>query len=275
MDKQSAIKIIKETFENPFDKGKYVYFVKNLFNKIEEETFEYHGQYIKDAFKPYIKKYERIGKYTDAEGNKIDLLIVNLIKETSLERARTMQRNFIAQYLKDRAEKDASIVAFYTDDLEDWRFSLVKMEYKLAKTEKGRTKPEADITPARRYSFLVGKNEPNHTAKQQLAPLLQDDVHNPTLSQFENAFNIEKVTKEFFEKYRELFLRLNDSVEDILNKDKHLEKEFNNKNIDTIDFSKKLLGQIIFLYFLQKKGWLGVPSEKSWGEGDKGFLRSL
>ncbi|HUS50544.1 MAG TPA: N-6 DNA methylase, partial [Candidatus Paceibacterota bacterium] len=40
-------------------------------------------------------------------------------------------------------------------------------------------------------------------------------------------------------------------------------------------FAKKLLGQIVFLYFLQKKGWLGVSPNKTWGEGDKCFLRHI
>ncbi|WP_193965028.1 hypothetical protein, partial [Dolichospermum sp. LEGE 00246] len=38
------------------------------------------------------------------------------------------------------------------------------------------------------------------------------------------------------------------------------------------DFSKKLLGRIVFLYFIQKKGWLGVPENESWGNGDHKFL---
>jgi hypothetical protein len=38
-------------------------------------------------------------------------------------------------------------------------------------------------------------------------------------------------------------------------------------------FAKKLLGQIVFLYFLQKKGWLGVPKDGRWGQGSKRFMR--
>ena len=60
MDKQSAIKIITDTFERPFDKSQYIHFIKNLFNKIDEDTFEYYGQYIRDSYKPYIKKYNEL-----------------------------------------------------------------------------------------------------------------------------------------------------------------------------------------------------------------------
>jgi len=278
MDRQSAINFIRETFENSFEKEKYIGFVKNLFNKISLEPFEFHGQYIPDTFKPYINKYERVGKYA-IEDKRIDILIVYLSRETSIERARTMQRNFVAGYLTGKygsnTKKDAAVVAFVSPGLDDWRFSLVKMEYKLTQTKTGRPKGEEEFTPARRYSFLVGKNEPNHTAQQHLFPILQDDVNNPTLEQLEEAFSVEKVTDEFLDRYRELYLQLKNSIDKIVKKDKNILKEFENKNINTVDFSKKLLGQIVFLYFLQKKGWLGVPKDKNWGEGHRNFLRSL
>ncbi len=278
MDKQSAIKLIRETFENSFEKERFVYFVKNLFNKISLEPFEYHGQYIPDTYEPYINKYERVGKYV-SEGKRIDILIVYLKKETSIERARTMQRNFIAGYLAGKygsdKEKDAAVVAFVSPELDDWRFSLVKKEYKLTQTKSGKPKGEEEFTPARRYSFLVGKNEPNHTAQQQLLPILQDDVNNPTLEQLEKAFSVEKITKEFLSQYLSLYQKLNNTIETIVKNDNNVKEEFENKKIKTSDFSKKLLGQIVFLYFLQKKGWLGVPKEKNWGEGDRNFLRSL
>lgn len=43
----------------------------------------------------------------------------------------------------------------------------------------------------------------------------------------------------------------------------------------TKEFAKKLLGQIIFLYFLQRKGWLGVHRQANYGEGDKHFLKNI
>lgn len=94
MDKQQAQTIIKETFENPFDKSRFTEFIKNLLNRIEDSPFTYQGNYIPDAYKQYIKTLERIGKFSDGE-NSIDILVIIFQKETSLERARTMQRNFI------------------------------------------------------------------------------------------------------------------------------------------------------------------------------------
>ena len=282
MDKQSAIKLIRETFENSFDKERFVYFIKNLFNKIEIEagTFKngYYGQFIPESFKPYIKIYKRIGKYND-DNNRIDVLVVYLEKEKLIERSRTMQRNFIAGYLNGKygstAEKNAALVAFISPNEEDWRFSLVKMEYKLTQTKTGRPKGEEEFTPAKRFSFLVGRNEPNHTAQSRLYPLLKDDINNPTLTQLEDAFNIETVTKEFFEEYRDLFIPIKEAMDNIVHKGPAVKEDFAKKGVDTIDFAKKLMGQIVFLYFLQKKGWFGVEKGKDWGTGSKRFLRDL
>jgi len=277
MEKSSAARIVRQTFQNPFDKESFVYFIKNLLNHIEPAPFIYRGNFIPDAYEPYIKTLERIGKYQDKDGKKIDLLIVRLKKETSLERARTMQRNFIAWYLNgSRGDvlKDAALVAFVSPDSDDWRFSLVKMDYRLdASGEKVRVKQE--LTPARRFSFLVGKTESSHTAQSRLVPILQDDSRDPTLRDLEEAFSIEKVTKEFFEKYRQLFHEVKEALDEAVKKDKKVQQDFKEKNIDTVNFAKKLLGQIVFLYFLQKKGWFGVERDKDWGIGPKNFLRLL
>ena len=279
MDRQAAAKIIRDTFERPFDRGQFVSFTRNLLNHFDDSrNFTYQGNYIPDAYKPYIQSLERIGKYQDTEDNRIDLLIAQLKKETLLEHARTMQRNFIAWYLNgSRAGelKDAALVAFVSPDSEDWRFSLVKMDYTLEETPGGKIKVKTELTPARRWSFLVGENESSHTAQSQLVDILADDKNNPTLSTLENAFNIEVATKEFFNRYRDLFHKVKDELDKLVVSDKTISQEFDGKGIDTVNFAKKLLGQIVFLYFLQKKGWLGVPGNKNWGEGDRKFLRNL
>ena len=143
MDKQQAQNIIKDTFENPFDKERFVGFVKNLLNTFDE-TKAFHARgYVKEEFKKtagIIKTYERVGTFTDIEGNKIDLLIVYLEKNNSIEIARTTLRNFVASYLKKRGEKDAALAAFVSPNEEDWRFSLVKMDYRFEEGKNGRAK---------------------------------------------------------------------------------------------------------------------------------------
>ncbi|MFA4830662.1 MAG: Eco57I restriction-modification methylase domain-containing protein [Patescibacteria group bacterium] len=277
MQKLQSQNIVKETLEYPFDEKRFRHFVRNLLNHIEEEDkHPYSGQFIPAAFQTYISTLKRIGKYSDGE-HEIDILVVQLKKKITLERARVAQRNFIARYLngsRGGKMKDAALVAFVSPNEADWRFSLIKMDYKFVEGKNGKTKVKEEFTPARRWSFLVGPNEHSHTAQAKLTPIIEDEEV-VTLARLEEAFNIEKVTKEFFEKYRDLFLRTKDALDELIEKDEKLRNDFEEKFVDTADFSKKLLGQIVFLYFLQKKGWFGVPRDQKWGEGDKKFLRSL
>ncbi len=275
MDRPTAAKMIKDTFESPFDKGQFINLSKNLFKHLDVSgNFLWAGNRLPNAgaFQPHINSIERIGK-SDVQSkpeDQVDVLIVNLKKETSLERARTIQRNFVARYLEDKQRK-AAVVAFVPPDTANWRFSLVKMEYSL--DDNG--KPLRELTPARRYSFLVGENESSHTAQVQLLPILQDDERKPLLSDLEKAFNIEVVTKEFFTRYRDLFTDVTEALKGIIKQNPGVKEDFEAKSIDPVNFAKKLLGQIVFLYFLQKKGWFGVPRDGRWGTGPRDFLRRL
>jgi hypothetical protein len=146
------------------------------------------------------------------------------------------------------------------------------MEYRY---DEEKNKVREEFTPAKRWSFLVGTHEASHTAQRKLVPLMADDEHNPTLADLEDAFNIEKVTKEFFEKYRGLFIRTKEKLDEAESTDPKIRREFESKGIDTVNLAKKLLGQIIFLYYLQKKGWFGVARDAAWGQGSRNFLREL
>ncbi|MBC7361199.1 MAG: N-6 DNA methylase [Candidatus Aminicenantes bacterium] len=283
MNREQAKNLIIKTFENPFDKENFVDFINNLLKSYDRsKALEPRGgiQGITQRYLDFIGSWERIGRYEDKDGKKIiDILVVKLKKEVSLYRARTAQRNFVAEYLQGKlgttTQKDAALVAFISPDDEDWRFSLVKLDYRFEETPSGRVKVKEEFTPAKRWSFLVGKNEKSHTAQSRFLPILENDNWKPTLEDLEKAFDIEVVTKEFFEKYRDLFIRTKLELDKIVKSDQRVQQEFQSKNINTVDFAKKLLGQIVFLYFLQKKGWFGVPDGKGWGEGDKNFMRSL
>ena len=149
MDKEQAKTLIKDTFEASFDKEKFTKFIKNLLNRIDEsKAFHAHGD-VKEMFRNVIKTYERIGTYNSPEGKKIDIIITYLQKGYSLDHARVTQRNFAGRYLTDRGEKDAGLFAFVSPEESDWRFSLVKMDYKFEQSESGKIKVKEEFTPAR------------------------------------------------------------------------------------------------------------------------------
>jgi len=275
MNHQTAAILLDETFDNSYDGGRFSNFIRELFNGFD---FSYNVlKNIKKEYKQYIDSYQVLGRYTDSNKKIIDVLVVKLNKESaSRDRARTKQRNFVANYL-GHADKDAALVAFYGDDPQDWRFSFVKMDYSF--TNEGNIVTE--LTPAKRYSYLVGVNEPNHTCRSQFLNLIIEEDKNPSIAEIEEAFSIDNVTKEFFLMYKKYFLELKGSLDDIIDNNPDVREEFDEKSISTVDFSKKLLGQIVFIYFLQKKGWLGVGKDdktgkfKQWGEGPKKFVSKL
>jgi hypothetical protein len=276
MNKKQASELIQKTFPAAFDRDRFRNFSLNVLNRLDEsKAQQWSAQVVKDAFKKHVHHYERLGTYISPEKETVDVLIVFLTAESKLERARTAIRNFVADHLKARDEKDAALVAFVSPTEKQWRFSYIKMDYATVAKEPGKVGVETRLTPARRFSYLVGEGESCHTAQTRFLDLLQDTATDPTLSQIEEAFSVDAVTKEFFIKYTELFAGINASLEKLVARDKMLRDEFNAKGVNTVDFAKKLMGQIVFLYFLQKKGWLGVEKGKSWGTGPRNFLRKL
>lgn len=280
MDKASAQRLLTQTLGSGFEEGQFQRLVENLLKGMNrDKAFErpVQGQYIKESFRDQVRQYRRIGQYVDPQGKVIDVLWVRLKSGRQLEQARTMQRNFAAQYLQDRGEKDGALIAYVgdgeegTDDRrQPWRFSWVRLEYSLDPT--GKIKKE--VTAARRSSFLVGSGEPSHTAQRQLMPLLTG-IKKPSLEELEAAFSVEAVTDEFFGEYKALFLQITEEVEALRGRDRVIEADFGAKAIESSHFAKKLLGQLVFLYFLQKKGWLGVEPGQPWGSGPRDFLSAL
>jgi len=275
VDKKTAQQLIEDTFSTKFNENQFTLFIKNFLNDIEQgdKIRSYSGNYIWDDHREHINTYKRIGKYIDPEGDALDVLIVEVKSVAKLERARTSLRNFVIKHL-NKFGKDIALVAFYSkeDDGEDWRFSFIKREYQsYLDEEKQKVKTRKKFSPAKRYSFLVGKYEKTHTAKTQILPLLQNIANNPTIQDIENAFSIEKVTDEFFAQYKDLYVKLFEHFEN----DAHIQSELAKTSIDNTRFTKKLLGQIVFLYFLQKKGWLGVPKNETWGKGQRQFIQNL
>ena len=278
MDKKTAQNLIEDTFNDSFSEEKFIRFSQELLNDIDFSHGRNWSTLIYDDFEDKISKYKRVGLYTDPEGNELEVLIIEVQKIQMLERARTSMRNFVIKWLQSDKNKsksrDYALVAFYSkeDNGIDWRFSFIKVEQtSFMDEEKGKVKTKKEFTPAKRYSFLVGKYEKAHTAKNQLLPLLQNIANNPTIEELEAAFSIEKVTDEFFNQYKDLYIKLYEHFEN----DSHVKAAIDKAEIDNTRFTKKLLGQIVFLYFLQKKGWLGVAKNERWGTGKKRFVQEL
>lgn len=260
-------KRFEETLTKAFDHDRYVQFLKELLDNMQivapnKEIKPY------STFSAAIDHYRHIGNYTGEDKSKVALFSVCLKNDKNLENARSMQRAFVKTLLES-SNCAGALVAFYTvGDLAKWRLSLVRMDYKFSKG-----KLSAKLTPAKRYSYLVGDGEPCHTAQERLYPIFVADDLDPSLDELEEAFSVEAVTKDFFDQYREKYLDL----KEFLDSNPEFTAEAESRGFDSEQFAKKLMGQIVFLYFIQKKGWLGVnafPFKLTEREYKAGFYRS-
>lgn len=278
MKQDEAKRIIQDCLENTYNSINFDRLIANIlttpYQIINNKVWE---AYVREAFRDSISSYVVKGIYEDSSSKKIAILEVQLRSDTSLQHARTMQRNFVADFLKggnNYGRQDGALVAFVWPEGHDWRFSLVKMEYSL-EVKEGKIKTQENLTPAKRWSFLVGKNEKSHTAQSRFLPLVMEESHGAVFAEIENAFDVESVTDEFFEQYKECFFRFKDEIDRVIALNESDRAHFESIGLDTANFAKKTLGQIAFLYFLQKKWWFGVASDKKWWEWPKDFLRKL
>ena len=157
----------------------------------------------------------------------------------------------------------AFIIFHYEDsDSWDWRFSFCQ-------------KDDKDATEAKRYTFLLGPGQSCRTAAENFQKLI--DKHGAiSREDIVKAFDVEALSKEFFDKYKAKYEKFCNFIYDNRNDESLFGHEFSEWDEKLIrDYVKKLLGRIVFLHFLQKKGWLGVPVDKQWGEGDTQFMRNL
>ena len=241
-------KVFKKTLENAFNHDQYLLFLGELLTNMEPVA-PYREVKPYSTFSVAIDHYRHIGTYIGEDKNKVALFSVCLKNDKNIENARSMQRAFVKTLLEN-SNCAGALVAFYTNgDLEKWRLSLVRMDYEFSKG-----KLSEKLTPAKRYSYLVGKGEPCHTAQERLYPIFITDDFNPGLDDLEDAFSVEAVTKDFFDKYREKYLDL----KEYLDSNSEFLTEAEQLGFTSEQFAKKLMGQIVFLYFIQKKGWLGV-----------------
>ena len=106
------------------------------------------------------------------------------------------------------------------------------------------------------------------------------------------SFNIDILSDNFFMGYKNIY---EDIIEYITGKrmvkesSKWVEHDNKKPNVEIMaefaifedpekavrDYVKKLLGRLVFIQFLQKKGWMGVPAGESWVGGDPDFLQNL
>lgn len=205
-----------------------------------------------------IEEFTHLGIYTDKEGNEISLLVVKT--EENIDRNRYLVRNFINK--KMGVDCENALVAIYSDKDSRWKLSLVIAEkYELDEDNEG----TLVFRPTKAYSYTLGKGEALVTVLERLERL--EVISNPSLSMLEDTFSVQALDDKFFKEYRDKHYQL----VNILEGSSEFMEEAEEGGFTADEFSKKLMSQIVFLYFVQKKGYLGIGETG----GNVNFIREL
>ncbi len=198
---------------------------------------------------------------------------------------KVLKDNFINPYMGNGPVQGSFTqgLFFFFNESGNFRLSLVTCDIVSGKME---------LNNYRRQSFFVEAGKRNNTFRSRLC----DKSPFPSFDDFKAAFDVEKLSDDFFREYKVFY---EDIVQYITGaryveekKNKFTRKEmcapcseiydqFATKYGDDAEravrnYVKKMMGRLVFIQFLQKKGWLGIPTSQSdWRDGDTDFLQNI
>ena len=213
----------------------------------------------------------------DLIGSEIKVFDISVSDKKRLAQSRVGIQQVVRQYIN---QFEGALIVFHHENVknQEWRLSYVE---KLTGAK--------DTTSAKRYTYILGKEYHARTITERFNSLLEKKSKGLLLKDLTEAFSVEPLSDEFFDKYREHYADLVEYisgkryvkkggkfVETKISRANAMFKEvFNQDDKEVRDFVKKMMGRLVFLQFLQKKGWLGVDINGDWGTGDKNFLYNL
>ena len=204
-------------------------FIRERFYGLEISDSGYADEYLSNRKKEDIQNYRYLGQVELDDGKEIGFFEFRATS-SHIENKRVGYNNILKELAKDYI-LDGAIASFYCpagEEKDAWRLSFVGIDYDAGKT---------NVTNLKRHTYVLGKHVAIQTAFAQLKY--------PNMEQLEKAFSVERVSKEFFDKYKNLYLELSDYLQS------QIAYFGNEKNLNL--FTKKLLGRVVFLYFIQKK----------------------
>ena len=230
----------RQIFQQPFNQQEWQTMLRNYFRATELKAEQERIEGTADDEQGYY-----LGAIDTTDSYRIGLFYYQ-IQHGNVARKRVGLRNLVKSFVNPKwGEFDAALVVFDSGML--WRLSFV-------------CDIKGENTAAKRYTYVFGEQDNCYNT-----PVGRFDALQRNGISFENikdAFSVERLNKDFFNGYKERYLKFL--------------KFLNNDTKDNRDYVKKLLGRLVFLQFLQKKGWMGVPADnQGWAGGDKFYLNNL
>ena len=223
---------IKKFLESEYSYENFKKFIFDKFYGFEENNIDYEEPDTNIEQK-HILKYKFMGSCQLDDKKEIGFFEVITTEKTDIENNRVSLGNI----LKNKASNellDSAIAVFYNPNNPSvWRLSFIKFSYD--------ENDKKEVSNLKRFTYVLGKNIPIKTAYNQLKNLKY-----PSLIELEEAFSVDKVTKEF---YAGLVTLYNDFLETYLKYPNRSEQYENSKK----EFAIRLIGRLLFIKFLNKK----------------------
>ena len=234
--------------------------------------------------KDMAKRALYTGKITLPDGHVIAIYEVELSDSVIIERNRAGIRNLLLSSWRGMGCSGAFMFCFRQNEAV-LRFSYVSESFAFA--EDGSLTKES--TDTKRFTYLLGEGHRSRTAILQFEDLKKSSLD---LKAITKAFSIEALSDLFFKEYKKQY---EDIIEFITGKRmvkvankweeqvtgqpcREIMQEFSqfpDAEKAVRDYVKKLMGRLVFIQFLQKKGWMGCSAGESWNDGDKEFVQNL
>lgn len=235
------IKNFIEDFIPQMDSPEKVY---GLFQGLGYKTLDpsYKGKEawgLKEKDKESVKEIYAIANYE----KRFQILLVEL-KHPSASILKTLPLDL---------EKEISYPFFvFTPDYQNYTFVLVE-----------KIREDVGVWKRKLVKLNLDRTNAYYTDKWILSEIaFKDEIADPkkVYDGIKNAFGVQKVTRKFFTEYKEHFDLL---VDELKKNNKGVEPFYHQEKLYA--FAQRILGRLIFLYFLQKKGWLA---------GDRRFIQN-
>ena len=174
-----------------------------------------------------------VGQMEDAEGRLLGFFYTRVAEGSDVRRKRVGLRKLIQPYL--RYEVDAAIAVF--DDGLHWRLSYI-CDHK------------EGTTSAKRFSYVLGDKQGQYKTPLERLDRVAAKAGHFKMDDLRDAFSVDALSKEFFDEYHRHYDRI---IAELARQ--------GNTGAVFHDYVKKMMGRIVFLHFLQKKGWLNDDPE--------------
>lgn len=216
--------IIRQIFQSKFDYPTYCNeIVHNVFGCNDISTRPELLDTTADGDSSYY-----IGRQTDADGRELGFFYTRVAQGSDVRRKRVGLRKMIAPYLK--YDVDAAIAVFVDEN--HWRLSYI-------------CDMKEGVTSAKRFSYILGDEQGQYKTPLERLDTIYAKRGKFVLNDLREAFSVDALSDEFFDEYHVHY--------------DHIVAELTRQGKSGAvyhDYVKKLMGRIVFLHFLQKKGWL-------------------